>query len=123
MRTRVLAGLIAAALAAAPVWAAETPETAKVEDKCLNPRLIDGFMQAKRNSVVLTQASHRWLAETIGSCSGLDFANDIATDAKSVCVGAGDSIMFREPSGMMQRCMINKLTYMPKEDKAAKAAD
>lgn len=121
MKSTVLAALaVATALAAAPAWATDAPEAAKVEDKCLNPRLIDGFMQAKRNSVVLTQGSHRWLAETFGTCSGLDYANDIATEAKSVCVGPGDSITFREPSGMLQRCMIDKLTYQPRKPKAEK---
>jgi hypothetical protein len=119
MKSIILAALaVATTLAVAPAWATDAPKAAKVEDKCLNPRLIDGFMQAKRNSVVLTQGSHRWLAETIGTCSGLDYANDIATVAKAICVGPGDSITFHEPSGMLQRCMIDTLTYMPKEAKA-----
>lgn len=122
MRSTLLGALaVATTLAAAPAWAADMPSPAKAEDKCLNPRLIDGFMQAKRNSVVLTQGSHRWLAKTMGTCSGLDHANDIATVAKAICVGPGDSITFREPSGMLQRCMIDTLTYMPKEPKAAEA--
>lgn len=117
---RFIAPLLAAiVLGAGPAAAADAK---KEGDRCLFSNRVDGYTKATDDSIVLTSGNRDWLAEFATRCSGLRFAETIGLKSRTTCVTAGDSIRFIESGGIRQNCMISKLTYIPKEEKAAPPA-
>lgn len=116
--TRLIFALGLALTALTPM-AAAADDAAKtsVDDRCLFASRVDGFQEAKRDSVVLTAGQRRWKADFATNCSGLDFAITIGVDSKTTCVTAGDSVVFKETGGFAKRCMISEITFLPKEEK------
>ena len=99
--------ILAAALAGLLVPAASA-------ENCLWADQIDGFHDAKKDSVVLTQGGQDYLAEVMGECIGLQWAESIATDAHTQCLEAGDALVFIDNGNMHRRCLISKLTKIEK---------
>lgn len=106
-------------LGAVPAMAGETNKDA---DRCLFSDRVDGYSKATDDSIVLKSGNRDWLAEFATRCSGLRFAETIGLKSRTTCVTVGDSIRFIESGGIRQSCMISKLTYIPKEEKAAPPA-
>jgi hypothetical protein len=87
--------------AASPALAADDAGT------CLWANQVDGFGTATRESIVLTAGTRNWLATFANPCAEIERAMSVAVEATGTCVGKGDSVVFRLPGGMSQRCMIS----------------
>ncbi len=107
---RLLSLAVTAALLAAPALAASG-------DRCLMGRQIDGFKDAKRDAVTLTEGNHDYRVEFIGACIGLDQAISIATVTATSCFEAGDKVVFRDATGFEQSCIASTVTYLLKDEK------
>lgn len=110
MKNIVLAGLMAV-LAAGPAMAAKG-------EGCLWADRIDGFRDATSTSIVLTVGGKAWKAETAGTCVGLNWANSVATVAKTSCLSEGDSIRFVDNGNFSRRCMISSIEKIEKTAEA-----
>ncbi len=104
---RHLIALIIAAAFAAPAFGA---------DRCLMASQIDGFQDAKRDSVTLTAGARKYHVELVGACIGLDSAISVATIATTACFEAGDKIKFDDGGGFPQTCIARSVTLIPREE-------
>lgn len=114
--------LLAALLACAPAALATEP-AAKPEKTCLFSNRVDGYTKASRDSIVLTSGLDKWRADFANSCTNIQFAEEVGVDSRTTCVTPGDSIKFRDTGNIRTSCMISKITYLPKEEKAAPASN
>lgn len=120
-RTICALGLAVAAMT--PLAQAADAPKGTVEERCLFADRVDGFQDAKRDSIVLTMGQRKWRADFANSCSGVNFALSVAVDSKTTCVTAGDTVIFQEAGSFNKRCMINEITYLPKDEKKAEAPE
>ncbi len=109
---RLLTAFIVAASVTAPALA---------NDRCLLASQIDGFQDAKRNSVTLTAGSRKFHVEFVGTCVGIDSALNVAAVAATSCFEAGDKLRFEDGTGFPQTCIASSVTFIPKDDKPADA--
>jgi hypothetical protein len=117
--TKILAPLLLAALLT-PAFAADQPP--KDANRCLFSSQVDGYTKATDQGLVLTSGNRDWQVDLATRCSGLRFAQTVGVKSRTTCVTAGDSIRFREARGIVQSCMIGKISYLPKPDMAAEPA-
>jgi hypothetical protein len=115
-RIAILATALAALVPSA-IAAEGTPETK--DTRCLFADLVDGFKNAEKETVVLTQGSREFLVTFTARCRGLNWAQEIATVARGgACLTPGDKIVFAETQGFTERCYIKTIEMVEK----AKAA-
>lgn len=95
----------------------------QVDKICFN-RNIDGFSDARRDTVVLTKGvSDYYIVEVSGVCSNLRYAQSIAVDSSLSCVMQGDSLLvsdsafgLNDQTGMgPDRCFIEKIHRWDKD--------
>lgn len=91
--------------------------SAAAEEGCIWAKEIDGFKDATRTSIVLTDGGQEYLAEFQGTCVGIELAEGLAVEAATSCLMEGDKIVFRDASGSPQRCFIQSLTKVEKTKK------
>ncbi len=119
MRKFITPLLLAILTAPAPALAAETGNS---NDRCLFSNRVDGYTKATDDGLVLTSGNRNWQVEFATRCSGLRFAETVGVKSRTTCVTAGDSIRFREAGGIIQSCMISKITYLPKDERPPEPA-
>ncbi len=103
----IAAFTLTALMLTTPVLAAE---------RCLIANQIDGFRDAKRDSVTLTVGSRNWRVELMGPCIGLDTALQVAAVSRTSCFGAGDTLKYADSTGFPQTCVAKSVTYIEKDD-------
>jgi hypothetical protein len=108
----VLALFPAASIAAEPP--ADAPAQTR-ETRCLFADRVDGFKDAKTDSVILTEGSRDFLVTFTARCRGLKWANKVATVARGgTCLTPGDKIVFEETQGFTEHCYIKTIEMIVK---------
>ncbi len=108
--------LAAAASASVLSAAAQSAAPEAPPERCLFNRSIDGFKQAERASVILSQGTRDFRVTFRSPCREMPWAQTIATVSigGGLCLQAGDKIVLSPPSGIQETCYIATIAYVPK---------
>lgn len=109
--TRILLAALAAAALMGPASAARS-------EGCIWADRIDGFSDAKREAITLSQGGRDYRAAFQGDCVGIEWAEDIAVVAHTQCLEAGDKISFHDAGSIPQHCLIKGLSRIEKPAKS-----